>query len=188
MLNQRTKQMFLKKKIKELSPDELKKYRNNKKKEWRLKNPEKDKAERKRYKKSPRGIAANKRYFEKNKNRLNDSRNESRNEKYNTNEQYRNKKLEEGRKYRETGKLNDYMRKYLKDREKHKKYLLRQKDNHNKHTLLLKEKSFCSLCGNSNKLEIHHTTYENPGNIIFLCRTCHRYVHRKNFKMQGGQK
>lgn len=38
--------------------------------------------------------------------------------------------------------------------------------------------SVCEICGATDNLERHHTSYE-PKVIIILCRNCHRKEHKK---------
>lgn len=37
----------------------------------------------------------------------------------------------------------------------------------------------CVECGTMTKLECHHSDYEQPLKVIFLCRECHKRIHRK---------
>lgn len=54
---------------------------------------------------------------------------------------------------------------------------------------LLKEQNYCSICGSTNGLEVHHIVqskfydhnYSNESNIIVLCGDCHKKYHQ-NFK------
>ena len=39
----------------------------------------------------------------------------------------------------------------------------------------------CELCGNTGRLEVHHTTYDNLGreknhDLVALCHHCHRHI------------
>ena len=41
----------------------------------------------------------------------------------------------------------------------------------------------CEICGKTGRLEVHHTTYERLGkerlsDLVVVCRSCHRWVHR----------
>ena len=35
----------------------------------------------------------------------------------------------------------------------------------------------CELCGSTDNLEKHHPNYDNPKEIVVLCRKCHRTTH-----------
>jgi len=39
----------------------------------------------------------------------------------------------------------------------------------------------CDQCDKSLKIEAHHKNYNNPFDIAWLCRTCHRKHHRGKF-------
>ncbi len=79
------------------------------------------------------------------------------------------------------GYTNNYLKEYLKDSEKHKKYLLRQKDNYKFRKKIIFLRKNCEVCGGSDNLEMHHKEYVNgvEQNILLLCRTHHRELHRK---------
>ena len=43
----------------------------------------------------------------------------------------------------------------------------------------------CERCGCGGRLEVHHLTYERlgherPGDLVALCRACHRQAHEQN--------
>ena len=38
---------------------------------------------------------------------------------------------------------------------------------------------FCSNCQEKTKIEAHHENYLKPLDIIWLCRQCHKLIHRK---------
>lgn len=38
----------------------------------------------------------------------------------------------------------------------------------------------CAGCGTMDHVEAHHEDYDKPLDIIWLCRGCHRMVHREN--------
>lgn len=40
--------------------------------------------------------------------------------------------------------------------------------------------SSCSACGSGPSVDAHHTDYNKPLDIIWLCRKCHRGWHRNN--------
>lgn len=44
-------------------------------------------------------------------------------------------------------------------------------------TLIVPEK--CELCGKSGDIRAHHPNYNKPLEIIWVCRSCHRNLHRK---------
>ena len=37
----------------------------------------------------------------------------------------------------------------------------------------------CSRCGKRGVIEAHHYDYLKPLEVVFLCRSCHRRVHRE---------
>ena len=39
--------------------------------------------------------------------------------------------------------------------------------------------STCSRCGKGGVIEGHHTLYEKPLEVVWLCRSCHRRLHRE---------
>jgi len=43
----------------------------------------------------------------------------------------------------------------------------------------MKRSVFCESCGLPAKTEGHHTNYDKPLEVIWLCRKCHRKAHRK---------
>lgn len=43
----------------------------------------------------------------------------------------------------------------------------------------IKKPKECSACGNTVVLEAHHTDYNDPSAIQFLCHTCHSNLHKK---------
>lgn len=40
------------------------------------------------------------------------------------------------------------------------------------------EKSICAYCESKENLERHHPNYDEPLNVIILCRKCHRGLHK----------
>jgi len=40
------------------------------------------------------------------------------------------------------------------------------------------KKTNCQLCGNS-KVQAHHEDYSKPLKVIWLCRKCHKFIHRR---------
>jgi hypothetical protein len=36
----------------------------------------------------------------------------------------------------------------------------------------------CSVCGNISKLQAHHSNYNEPLNVIWVCITCHVAIHK----------
>lgn len=142
-----------------------KEYYRKKMKEWRLKNPERNKILRIKYKYSERGRAANLRYSRR---------------------YGRKKYLLHPEKYKQDKEyIKKYMAKYMKDEMNHKKYLIRQRDRYNLRKNKIKLTGVCSSCGSTSNLELHHINYkESPWiidvfNLTLLCRKCHRTLHRK---------
>lgn len=37
----------------------------------------------------------------------------------------------------------------------------------------------CEVCKSTENIEAHHPDYTNPFNIVWLCKRCHAYIHRK---------
>ncbi|NCD06786.1 MAG: HNH endonuclease [Spirochaetia bacterium] len=163
-------------KIREMTLEQRREYYRNKTKEWRLRNPEKNKELRKKYKQSEKGKIANKKYESKRiKKIINDPKKLEASLLYHRN-YYRNNPT----KYNRSPEyIKNYMKEYIKDIEKHRKFLIRQKDRLKYRKQLLEQKGFCQICGSINNLEIHHKDYDEKSNIILLCRKCHRFLHRK---------
>lgn len=44
----------------------------------------------------------------------------------------------------------------------------------------------CNECKNRGKIEAHHTNYEKPYDVIWLCRECHRVQHKKEGYANGN--
>ncbi len=42
----------------------------------------------------------------------------------------------------------------------------------------------CSKCKEEKKLEAHHTDYSQPFKVKWLCKVCHKIIHRKE-KLKG---
>lgn len=49
---------------------------------------------------------------------------------------------------------------------------------------LAKTKKQCIICGSRENLEFHHLSYDNPMNVIVLCRSCHRKLHKGEIKWE----
>ena len=159
-----------------MNPEQLREYYRKKTKEWRIKNPARNKILRKKYKESEKGKIANQRYFKKyigDNSSLGDYKNYMR--------AYQRKRyLNHPEKYKQSKEyIKNYMAKYILDLENHRKFLIRQKDRHVVRKQLLRQKGYCELCGSEDNLEIHHKIYDESRNIILLCRKCHRTLHRK---------
>ncbi len=43
------------------------------------------------------------------------------------------------------------------------------------------QKHSCSQCGSNVHVEGHHFDYNQPLNVIWLCRDCHKNTHKKEF-------
>jgi hypothetical protein len=145
-------------KIREMSPEEKRAYYRLKLKQWRLKNPEKNKEQRIKYKKSEKGRIANRKYELV----------------------YHRKKMNNPTSHKQYKEyMNNYVKIYMKDEENHRKKLIRMRDNHNLRKELLSQQGFCQLCGSQLNLEIHHKNYDESKDVIILCRLCHKKLHRK---------
>ena len=52
----------------------------------------------------------------------------------------------------------------------------------------IKEDRFvCQMCGTAKNLQVHHVTYEHigfekPGDLVTLCKWCHRKVHKRDLQ------
>lgn len=88
------------------------------------------------------------------------------------------KEYEKLDKYKEC--RNKYHKKYQKDDTdyRRKKYLCRQKTNYYiKNYILIKTP--CEVCGKL-KVDAHHTDYNKPLEVVWLCRKCHKKIHNSN--------
>jgi hypothetical protein len=71
------------------------------------------------------------------------------------------------------GRYKKYMSNYyLKKKEN---WDIRNKDNHFRYSI---NEDSCAICNSKDNLEMHHTSYKNH-KVAFLCRKCHRAIHRK---------
>jgi len=41
------------------------------------------------------------------------------------------------------------------------------------------KQSHCTLCLSADKIEAHHPNYDEPLNVVWLCRKCHSAIHKK---------
>jgi len=146
-------------KIREMSKEQRNEYYKNKVKEWRLNNPKKNKELRRKYKQSEKGKIANARYSKK---------------------YFREQYIKNPGSHKQSKEyIKNYLKEYNKNQENHRKYLIRQKDNHGLRNKLLNQFGSCQLCGSKINLEIHHKTYDESKDVILLCRICHKRLHRK---------
>ncbi len=65
---------------------------------------------------------------------------------------------------------------------KYSKYL-HTKEWVSKRNKIREERKCCELCGSTDKLQVHHLTYENLGNekdedLMLLCENCHNLEHK----------
>ncbi len=74
--------------------------------------------------------------------------------------------------------IKNYMKEYMKDEEKHRKYLVRQRDYFKLRKRLIAEFKACQKCNSKLNLEVHHEDYFKEGEVLILCRKCHRRLHR----------
>lgn len=42
---------------------------------------------------------------------------------------------------------------------------------------LIKKQVVCSVCNKEKKLQMHHTDYTKPFDVIFVCSSCHNKIH-----------
>jgi hypothetical protein len=165
-------------KIRDMPKKQRGEYYRKKIKEWRLKNPERNKELRKKYKQSSKGRLANLRYARK----------------YEKTPEFKEKMRDYMKEYIQTPKIKqrrkeyikNYIKRYLENEENHRKFLVRQKDNRCLRKGLIKNIGFCNFCGSKTDLEMHHLSYDESKNVILLCRKCHRELHRKQ-KSNGGK-
>lgn len=152
-------------KLKDMSKQERKEYNRKKIKEWREKNPKRNKELRKRYKQSEKGKEANRKYSTSEKRKA-------------YMRKYMRKNPEKFKRSKEY--MREYMKNYMMKHDNHNKYLLRQKDYFAFRKKLIDLYKECQECGSKENLEMHHLDYSdsNIGNIIILCRKCHRHLHR----------
>jgi len=54
---------------------------------------------------------------------------------------------------------------------------------------LLEKGTKCTQCSSKKHIEMHHPDYDDPFDIVWLCRKCHYEIHRplKDFSHDGGQ-
>lgn len=45
--------------------------------------------------------------------------------------------------------------------------------------------SKCPVCGSSKEIQGHHVDYERPLDVEWLCRTCHRWRHDYDEKLEN---
>ena len=43
----------------------------------------------------------------------------------------------------------------------------------------IKRPSICSQCSVTGKIETHHPNYNKPLKIVWLCRSCHQSLHKR---------
>lgn len=99
--------------------------------------------------------------------------------------------------YRENiERFAEYTRKHQKNnkrfREYQNKYLINKRKTHDQKflarqivQLALKGKmifkpSKCTRCVNTQKIEAHHEDYSKPLDILWVCFTCHRLIHKES--------
>lgn len=76
----------------------------------------------------------------------------------------------------------EYTKGYLASPENKKKYEARSLTRKNIHSGKIKIEP-CFICG-AEDVEVHHIDYENPTDIIFLCKYHHAYLHHPQIKDQ----
>ena len=120
-------------------------------KEWKKNNPKKVKEYTKRYKEKLREY--HKEYYEKHQEEIKEQSKE-----------YRRENKEEQR---------EYFKKWNKENpEKIKAQRLAQK-------IKIPKNQLCEICGSKENLDKHHEDYSKPLEVMFLCRKCHKRLHRK---------
>ncbi len=163
----------MKKKIKDMTIEEKREYQRMKTKEWRLKNPKRNKISRHKYKKSDKGKSANGKYHRKRYIEHRDEILDYMRDYYSKNP----KKTHQTKEY-----IRRYMKEYYSDPEKKEKMRIRRQAYFKHRKDLLELNPDCILCGSNEFLEIHHEEYDNSDltKLKVLCRKCHRFLHRIN--------
>jgi len=81
-----------------------------------------------------------------------------------------------------------YGRRHIKEHTKHNsKYRKNNPEKVAAHLLVAKairegvivKNDYCELCGSNYKVSAHHEDYSKPLDIIWLCDTCHKKVHKE---------
>lgn len=49
----------------------------------------------------------------------------------------------------------------------------------------VKRKNICEQCGSTTKIEGHHPDYNKPLDVVWLCRECHRHLHKDQFNKKN---
>lgn len=60
-----------------------------------------------------------------------------------------------------------------------KKQIVRVKSHYLEQKRELVRPLACSVCGKPKELEMHHYSYEDPRNVIYVCSACHRNLHKE---------
>lgn len=92
----------------------------------------------------------------------------------------RNNRASYYKKWREKNRerLNNWYREYYKDSENRRKKDVRLKtNNYVRYNNIRPEK--CVKCGSDKNIEKHHLDYNQPLKFIWVCKKCHRKIHRK---------
>jgi hypothetical protein len=120
-----------------------------------------------------------KKYYQENKNKLNKQA-----------RQYQSKNKEKIRKQHREYYLKNKKRKYEQSRRwvldnPQKTLAHRQTYNAIQKGFLVKQS--CEICGSTLNIEAHHPDYNKPLNIIWLCRDCHKLLHKTiKIKKEGN--
>jgi hypothetical protein len=93
-------------------------------------------------------------------------------------ERHRERMLKSGQKYRNGSKYEETRKIHY---ETHKdEYQARRKLAYAIQSCKIIRPNICQICGNSNKkIHGHHYDYSKPYDVIWVCCTCHRHIHRK---------
>jgi hypothetical protein len=59
-----------------------------------------------------------------------------------------------------------------------------QRKAYNKFTKEKIKKDYCCICGKNENIEAHHDNYNNPLDIIFLCKNHHEEHHKEFMEMK----
>lgn len=158
-----------------MTKEEKKEYYKIKLREWRKKNRARDLELKKKWRDENKEYRRkmNRKYFNDNREKIRERLREY----YNKNPL----KFKQDKDY-----INNYMKKYNKDKKNHEKYLVRQKDYSKFRKLLIDLHKKCNECGSKDNLEMHHLDYNESSinTITILCRKCHRRLHRIENQME----
>ncbi len=146
------------------------------KKKWRKENPEENYKQRKKYKQSECGKAANGKYQKKYRNI---PENIIKAKEYQQKPEVKEKQKKYNKKPEVKERISKYQKEYIKDEKNRKKLIRRTKDYRELRDKLIKDYGGCQDCNSKDNLEMHHEDYEEGGVVLLLCKKCHWHLHMK---------